>query len=98
MKTLARLCLTATLLAVSQAGWAHGDVSCDTPRAEWKPRVDLQKKLKSMGWTVRDIKILNGCYEVYGFDEKNAKVEAFFDPKTFERVQENAAKPAPGGK
>ncbi|RYG80623.1 PepSY domain-containing protein [bacterium] len=67
---------------------AHGNVSCSEPKAEWKARVDLQKKLKTMGWTIRDIKIENGCYEVYGFDDKDAKVEAFFNPRTFERVVE----------
>lgn len=81
LKTIALLAAFAPMLA-----WAHGDVSCSEPRAEWKARVDLQKKLKGAGWTIRDIRIANGCYEVYGFDEKEMKVEAFFNPKTFERV------------
>ena len=37
--------------------------------------------LKSKGWTVRKIQMFNGCYEVYGFDEKGRPVEAFFDPQ-----------------
>jgi hypothetical protein len=56
--------------------------------------VDLQKLLKSKGWSVRDIKIENGCYEVYGFDAESAKVEAFFNPKTFERITPGDLKPA----
>ena len=35
---------------------------------------------------MRQIKNFNGCYEVYGFDEKGQRAEAFFDPKTFEKV------------
>jgi hypothetical protein len=35
---------------------------------------------------VRQVKNFNGCYEVYGFDEKNERAEVFFDPKTFEKV------------
>lgn len=77
--------VAAMALGSAQA-WGHGDVSCDVPKKEWQPRVELQKKLKEAGWAVRDIKILNGCYEVYAFDEKDARVEAFFNPKTFERI------------
>jgi hypothetical protein len=88
------LLLTACLL--SEVASAHGNISCDVPKSEWQPRVDLQKKLKSQGWSVRDIKIENGCYEVYGFDEKDAKIEAFFNPKTFERILASDANPANG--
>lgn len=81
---------------ISGVASAHGNISCDVPKNERRARVDLQKKLQSEGWTIRDIKIENGCYEVYGFDEKNAKVEAFFNPKTFERILASDAKPANG--
>lgn len=76
---------SAALLVTTGAG-AHGNVSCDVPKAEWRPSVELQRALKSRGWTVRSIKVENGCYEVYGYDEKDARVEAFFNPKTFDRV------------
>ncbi len=75
-----------SLLAVAPGAWAHGDVSCNAPKAEWRPSVQLQRELKKQGWTVRRIEVSNGCYEVYGFDEKDVRVEAFFDPKTFARV------------
>ena len=88
-----RLAALLAILAPASA-WAHGDVSCTEPRADWKARVELQKKLKGAGWTVRDIRITNGCYEVYGFDQKDAKVEAFFNPRTFERVVPAAAPPS----
>jgi len=94
MKKSARwIALPLAACFISTAAWAHGNVSCDVPKEERRARVDLQKKLKAEGWTIRDIKIENGCYEVYGFDEKNAKIEAFFNPKTFERVQPSDAKP-----
>jgi hypothetical protein len=94
--TISRIsALLAVSLFVSSVASAHGNVSCDVPKSEWRPRVELQKQLKSVGWTIRDIKIQNGCYEVYGFDEKSARVEAFFNPKTFDRVLPSEAKPAP---
>ena len=68
------------------SAWSHGDVSCDVPKAERRPSVELQGELKKIGWKVRKIQVYNGCYEVYGFDENDKRVEAFFNPKTFERL------------
>ena len=81
-------CLAITWVAITFApgAFAHGDVSCDTPEGERQPSVKLQAKLEEQGWKVRRIQVFNGCYEVYGFDENDKRVEAFFDPKTFERV------------
>lgn len=75
-----------SLCAVAPGALAHGDVTCAVPKAEWRPSVELQRELKKKGWAVRRIQVSNGCYEVYGFDEKDARIEAFFDPKTFARV------------
>lgn len=82
------LCLGAGLLAggVAVPAFAHGEVSCSVPRSERQPSVKLQKQLKTAGWNVKKIQIYNGCYEVYGFDEAGNSVEAFFDPKTLERI------------
>ena len=65
----------------------HDKVRCDAvPKEEMRPQMDLQRKLTGEGWKVRQIKNFNGCYEVYGFDEKGQRTEAFFHPKTFEKV------------
>lgn len=78
---------TALLLASGQAA-AHGDVKCQKyPKEEWKPHTDLQKKLEGDGWAIRRMEKTDTCYEVYGKDPKGKRVEAFFDPKTFERVE-----------
>lgn len=79
--------LIATLaLIATGAAQAHGDVKCSTPKAEWRGQMELQAKLVAEGWKVRKVKVENGCYEVYGFDAKGQKAEAFFDPKSFEPV------------
>ncbi len=65
---------------------ADGNYKCEVPKAEMRPQMELQKKLKSEGWKVRMVQTLNGCYEVYGFDSNKKRVEAFFDPKTFQRL------------
>lgn len=75
-------------LAVAGSAFAHGDIKCDVPKEEWKKQMDLQKKLTNEGWKVRQVKVDNGCYEVYGFDEKGNRVEVYFNPKTFEKAGE----------
>ena len=93
--------LTAIALVVTaSAAFAHGKVSCPAmPKEEKKPQMELQKKLEGEGWKVRKVQNYNGCYEVYGFDDKGAKAEAFFHPKTFERVYPEGETPeAPAAK
>lgn len=82
--------LASALLCLLFAGsvHAHGDFKCDVPKAEWKPQMELQRKLISEGWKVRQVKTDNGCYEVYGFDEKGNRMEVYFNPKTFEKIGE----------
>ena len=93
MKHAARRFGAVLLSTCATAALAHGDVRCDVPKAEWKPQMELQSKLVGEGWKVRKVQVENGCYEVYGFDAKGERVEAFFNPKTFERVMA-AAEPA----
>ena len=84
--SLLSVAVFAAGLAGTTAAQAHGDVSCQVPRKERQPSVRLQKQLKEGGWKVHKIQIYNGCYEVYGFDEKGNSIEAFFDPRTLQRI------------
>ena len=89
------LLATAALALTASAAFAHGNVSCPVvPKDEMKPQIELQKKLEAEGWKVRVVKNYNGCYEVYGFDSDGKKAEAFFHPKTFERVYPEGQQPA----
>lgn len=82
------LALLAALVLTSGHALAHGDVKCPKyPKEEWKPHTDLQRKLEGDGWAIRRMEKTDTCYEVYGKDPKGKRVEAFFDPKTFERVE-----------
>ena len=89
MSKAVRFTAAVALATCAFAASAHGPVKCDAiPQAEWQPQMTLQDKLRSEGWKVRQVKVWNGCYEVYGTDAKGERVEAFFNPKTFDRVQE----------
>jgi hypothetical protein len=81
--------LTATFFTgIASAQFVdHDAVKCEpVAKEEMRPQMELQRKLTSEGWKVRQVKNFNGCYEVYGFDEKGLRVEAFFHPKTFEQI------------
>ena len=88
-RTITAILAAGTALAIGisalPAG-AHGPVSCSVPRKDRQPSVRLQKQLLEAGWKVKKMQIYNGCYEVYGFDAAGNSVEAFFDPKTLERI------------
>lgn len=83
------LALAIPLALMAGNALAHGNVQCPKyPKAEWRPHTELQEKLVKDGWTVRRMEKTDTCYEVYGKDPQGKRVEAFFDPKTFERVEE----------
>jgi len=67
---------------------AHGNVQCpEHPPSEWQSQALLKQKLAGEGWQVRRIEATKTCFEVYAKEANGQKVEAFFDPKTFERVK-----------
>ena len=87
MKHFARGTAALVLLVAATAALAQHAEKCEPiPQAEWRPQAELERKLANQGWKISRVKITNGCYEVYGRDEKNQKVETFFHPKTFEVV------------
>jgi hypothetical protein len=86
--TIARIVPLLLAFAVGSAS-AHGDVKCPVhPKSEWKPHTELEKKLTKEGWVVRRMEKTDTCYEVYAKDPQGKRIEAFFDPVTFERVEE----------
>jgi len=84
MKTPALASLLA--LAAGAAFAQHAETCEAIPKQEWRPQAELERKLVDEGWKISRVKITNGCYEVYGRDAKNNKMETFFHPKTFEIV------------
>lgn len=85
--TLTRLTPLLFAFAVGGAA-AHGDVKCPAhPKSEWKPHTELEQKLTKEGWVVRRMEKTPTCYEVYAKDPQGKRIEAFFDPVTFERVE-----------
>jgi hypothetical protein len=82
-----RIVLPALAFVIMSTGAAIASDRCTTPMNEWQPREALQSKLEADGWKVKRIKIDDGCYEAYAIDADGRKVEAYFDPKTFEPIK-----------
>jgi len=79
----------ATVMAASLAmpAAATGVIKCDAgPQSGWNSADTLKAKLTKEGWKVRLAKPDGGCYEVYGTTPKGERVEAYFHPKTFEKL------------
>ena len=86
MHTIVRAALAAMSLLAASAH-ATGLATCDSgPQSGWQPQEKLEKMLTDKGWKIRRIKEDGGCYEVYAFDEKGERVEAYFHPKTLALV------------
>lgn len=76
----------ALSLTAGLGGTALASEKCDVAMADWQPREALQAKLEGEGWKVRSIKTEDGCYEAYAINAEGKKVEAYFDPQTFQSV------------
>lgn len=84
---VATLAVLGAGLALSVPVRASED-ACRVPMAEWRPREELQTRLQAEGWQrIDQVKVDDGCYEVKGFDREGFRVEAKYDPKTFELVK-----------
>ena len=79
----------ASALIVLVAAPAMAKDLCNVPQAEWQTKDALTSKFEGQGWKIANIKIKEGCYEVYGKDQAGKKQEVFVDPKSFEIVGED---------
>lgn len=75
------------LLLVLPIGSALADEDCFAPMAEWQPRDAVQRLAKASGWTVRRIKIDDGCYEIDGLDAEGRRIEVKIHPATLQVLE-----------
>lgn len=55
---------------------------CTTaPESEWQNQTAFQAQLVAQGYKINEFKVTEGsCYEIYGFDKDENKVEVYFNP------------------
>lgn len=78
IKTLTMLaCLTCL-----SAQPVHASDECFVPMSDWQPRDAVARLAGQSGWTVRRIKIDDGCYEIDGRDAQGRRIEVTLHPQT----------------
>ncbi len=55
-----------------------GPECTDQSRENWMPVAEMQKKIIEDGFVIDRFKIDDTCYEIYGRNAKNEKVEIYF--------------------
>lgn len=78
---------TLSLLVSLAAGSAAASDLCDVAKADRQPIDALQSKLEAEGWDIKKIKVDEGCYEAYAINAEGQRVEAYFNPQTFELIK-----------
>jgi hypothetical protein len=75
-------------LALLPAGVAFADDNdCFVPMANWQPRKVVAALAAENGWTVRRIKIDDGCYEIDGRDADGRRIEVTVHPQTLQVIE-----------
>jgi hypothetical protein len=74
-------------LAAFPTGAALAEDDCFVPMAEWQPRDAVARLAEANGWTVRRIKIDDGCYEIDGRDAEGRRIEVTIHPATLEVIE-----------
>ena len=86
MPRLILLVALPLVAALASPASATGLLTCAAPKVKWKGEARLVQHISAQGWKVRKTKIDGGCYEVYGTTPEGDRVEAYFDPVTFEKL------------
>ncbi|WP_135451279.1 PepSY domain-containing protein [Tabrizicola caldifontis] len=74
-------------LAAITGGAAFADDDCFVPMANWQPREAVARLAAEQGWTVRRIKIDDGCYEIDGRNADGRAIEAKIHPGTLQILE-----------
>ena len=84
-----KLIALSLITVASFAGFAQAEdesTKCDAPKDKWMTEEAMKAKATEMGYDVRQVKVEDGCYEVYAIDAKGQKVEQIFNPETGAQV------------
>lgn len=80
--------IAAALLGALASGTALADDDeCKAPMTQWQPREAVAEMAKARGWTVRRLKVDDGCYQIRGEDENGRAFKAKIDPASLAVVR-----------
>jgi hypothetical protein len=81
-----RIPLVLIALTLAAPSLATGKMTCDAKPEARKPIEALTADLTRQCWKVSKAKLDGGCFEVYGVTPEGDRVEAYFDPVSFEKL------------
>lgn len=85
--------LAVLLAAVAAPLSVHAKANCPVhPKSDWLPEADARARIEAMGYKISKFKIDGQCYEIYGRDKADRKVEIYFDTKTLAPVKTEVQK------
>ena len=73
---------TLAFLGMLPAGMAVADDDCFVPMADWQPRAAVAQLADDNNWTLRRIRIDDGCYEIDGSDAAGQRIKEKVHPRT----------------
>lgn len=82
MRLVLTILACVALLPVGRA--LADDDACFAPMADWQPKEAVAALAARNGWTVRRIKIDDGCYEIDGTDVEGQRIEVTVHPATLD--------------
>ncbi|MFG1501145.1 PepSY domain-containing protein [Halobacteriovorax sp. XZX-3] len=76
-----KLLLLATV-GLTLVSCSSKKTQCTTEdKSKWQNEEDFQAKLVAEGYKINKFKVTEGnCYEIYGWDKEQNKVEIYFSP------------------
>lgn len=78
--------LTAVALVIASPAFAAGGSCSKAPKSAWQPQSKLESMLKTEGLTVRQIKVENGCYEVYATNKSGKRINVAYNAQTLKKL------------
>jgi len=82
-----RTALAIGCLVLLPAGTAQADDDCFVPMVDWQPRDAIARLAEENNWSVRRIKIDDGCYEIDGRDAQGRRIEVKVHPATLQVIE-----------
>lgn len=76
------LAVFAIVTGLLVPGNALADDDCFVPMVDWQPRASVSQLAHEKGWTVRRIRIDDGCYQIIGQDAQGSDLEVTLHPAT----------------
>ncbi len=80
------LTMLACLVALT-AGTANAEEECFVPMSLWQPKEAVTQLAAQNEWTVRRIKIDDGCYQIDGTDAAGRRIEVTIHPATLDVIE-----------